>query len=193
MSTDQRSMGVRKIIVSEFLTLDGVMEAPEKWQFPFISPDMAEDIKIHILESDVLLLGRVTYDIFAASWPQQTHNEFGIADKLNRQPKVVVSSTLAKASWNPSTIIKAHPMDAIAQLKQQPGGSIAVTGSNRLVHALMKADLIDEFRLYIHPIILGSGVKLFTKGLDTTTLKLVECQRFASGVMVVTYQPAKNA
>jgi dihydrofolate reductase len=184
---------MRKLIVSEFLTLDGVMEAPEQWQFPFISDDMAEDIKVHILESDVLLLGRVTYDIFAASWPQQTNNEFGIADKLNSQPKFVVSSTLKKAEWKPSTLIKDNAMEAIVKLKQQPGGSIAVTGSATLVQSLMKADLIDEYRLFIHPIILGSGMKLFKDGMDSITLKLVESKTFASGVIVVTYQSVRKA
>src|SRR5260221_8829524 len=132
---------MRKIIVAEFLTLDGVMEAPETWQFPFLSDDISEYIKTGILALDAQLLGRVTYEIFASYWPLQTHNEFGIADKLNSAPKYVVSSTLQKADWNPSTIIKGNVLEAVKALKQQGSGNIGVTGSALLVQSLMEAGL----------------------------------------------------
>ena len=180
---------MRKIIVSEFMSLDGVIEAPETWHFPYISDDMQEDIKANILDSDAALYGRVTYDTFAEFWPKRTGNEFGIADKLNNQPKYVVSTTLQKAGWKNTTLIKKNVAEEITRLKQQPGGSIALTGSATLIRSLMKDGLIDEFRLYIHPIVVGHGIRLFTDGMDTTGLKLVSSRTFDSGVIVLTYQP----
>jgi dihydrofolate reductase len=182
---------VRKLIVSEFLTLDGVMEANEKWQFPYFSDDLAEFNKAQILALDTILLGRVTYEIFASSWPYRTNNEFGVADKLNRAPKFVVSSTLEKAEWNNSRLIKRNAAQEISNLKQQPGGDIGITGSATLVQSLMKDDLIDEYRLLIHPIVVGSGKRLFCDG-SSTTLKLVETKTFSSGVVLLSYQPDRK-
>jgi dihydrofolate reductase len=182
---------MRKLILSEFLSLDGVMEAPEKWQFPYQSPDAAEETKQQILASDVLLLGRVTYETFASFWPTQIKNEFGIADKLNNQPKFVVSSTLKKAEWNNSTIIKGNVIEEIAKLKQQPGGDIALTGSAALAQSLMRAGLIDEFQFQVYPLILGSGKRLFD-GIDTTTLKLVDTKTFSLGAVQLNYQLDKK-
>src|SRR5260221_1578625 len=144
---------MRKIIVAEFLTLDGVMEAPETWQFPFLSDDISEYIKTGILALDAQLLGRVTYETFAGYWPTQTHNEFGIADKLNSMPKFVVSTTLDKADWNNSMLIKKNVIEEITKLKQQPGGAIGITASATLGQALMRADLIDELQLQVHPLL----------------------------------------
>jgi dihydrofolate reductase len=181
---------MRKLIVSEFVTLDGVMEAPEKWQFPYYSDDLAEVIQAQILASDAMLLGRVTYEVFAAYWPSQTNNEFGISDKLNSEPKFVVSSTLQKAEWNNSTLIKEHVAEEISKLKQQPGGNIGITGSATLVQSLMQADLIDEYRLMVHPVVLGSGKRLFRDGRDTLQLKLLNTQTFSKGVVLLCYQKA---
>ena len=181
---------MRKLVVWEFLSLDSVIEAPEKWVFPYQSEDVAEAIKAQNLASDVLLLGRVTYETFASFWPTQTHNEFGFAEKLNSQPKVVVSSTLQKADWNNSTIIKDHVAESVTKLKQQPGGEIGITGSATLVQWLLEADLIDEFRLFVYPLVLGSGKRLFADGRKTT-LKLVKTQPFSSGVVLLQYQSAK--
>ncbi len=183
---------MRKVIVSEFLSLDGIMEASEQWQPPYVSDDVAEFIQAQILGLDAQLLGRVTYDMFAAYWPLQTHNEFGIADKLNTMPKFVVSSTLAKAEWNNSTILRGNVAEAVARLKQQPGGSIGIIGSATLVQSLMKEDLIDEYQLQVYPIVLGSGRRLFKDGMNTTALKLVESKTFSSGVVLLRYQPAKD-
>ena len=183
---------MRRLIVSEFLTLDGVMEAPETWQFPFFSDDFTEFNQTKIHESDISLLGRVTYDIFAGFWPTQTHNEFGIADKLNNMPKFVVSSTLKSADWNNSTLIKANPMQEIAKLKQQGDGIIAVTGSNTLVQALMQANLVDEYQLTIHPIILGSGKRLFREGINQIGLKLVDTKPFKRGIVALIYHPDRK-
>ncbi|MEJ2601098.1 MAG: dihydrofolate reductase family protein [Anaerolineales bacterium] len=183
---------MRQLIALEYLTLDGVMEAPEKWQFPYLSEDVTRIIQTQIQEADAILLGRVTYDIFAASWPNRTNNEFGVADKLNSAPKFVVSSTLDKVEWNNSTLIKGKVEEEIAMLKQQPGGNIAVIGSATLVQSLMEYDLIDEYRLMIHPIVLGSGKHLFEDGSALKSLKLVNSEVTTTGVVNLTYRPRRN-
>ncbi len=177
-----------KVIVYEYVTLDGVMEAPEKWQFPYLSDDVAQAIKAQILDAGAILLGRVTYDIFAASWPSRTNNEFGVADKLNSAPKFVVSSTLEKVEWNNSTLIREDVAEEITRLKQQPGGNIVIIGSATLVQSLMHHDLIDEYRLLVHPIVLGSGTRLFPDGVNMTALKLLEAKAFSSGTVLLRYQ-----
>lgn len=169
------------------------MEAPEQWHFPYLSDDMQQDTTAEILASGALLLGRATYEIFAAYWPTQTNNEFGIADKLNSVPKYVVSSTLNHAGWNNSTLIKTDVTAEITRLKQQSGGHIGITGSATLVQSLMQADLIDEYRLLVHPVVVGTGKRLFKDGADTTALKLVESKTYQSGVVVLTYQPERKA
>jgi dihydrofolate reductase len=182
---------MRKVIVAEFLTLDGVMEASEEWQPPYVSDDVAEEIRAEILGAEASLLGRTTYEIFAAYWPLQTHNEFGIADKLNSERKFVVSTTLERAQWNNSTLIKGNVVEEIRKLKQQPGGDIRIAGSATLVQSLMKAGLIDEYLLLVHPIVRGRGKRLFKDGMDTTALKLVETKSFSSGVVLLRYQPIR--
>src|SRR6266498_1497948 len=151
---------MRKVIVYEYVTLDGVMESPEKWQFPYFSDDFAEFNKAHILSFDASLLGRMTYEIFASYWPLQTNNEFGLADKINSVPKFVVSSTLENVEWNNSKLIRdsQHIIhEGISKLKQQADGNIGIIGSATLVQSLMRTDLIDEYRLLVHPIVVGSG------------------------------------
>jgi len=186
--TTQTMTDTRKLVVAEYITLDGVVEAPEQWQFPYLSEDVAETIQAQILDACDILLGRVTYDIFASSWPSRTHNEFGVADKLNSVPKWVVSSTLEKVDWNNSTLIKDHIVEVITKLKQQPGGNIVTIGSAGLVGALMQNDLIDEYSLLVHPIVLGKGKRLFPDGVNLS-LKLVETKAFSSGVVMLRYQP----
>jgi dihydrofolate reductase len=180
---------MRKVIVAEFLTLDGVMEASEEWQPPYVSEDVAEEIRAGIHASEALLLGRVTYEIFAAYWPSQTNDEFGIADKLNSERKFVVSSTLEKAEWNDSTLIRGNVAEEIRKLKQQPGEDIRIIGSATLVQSLMKEDLIDEYWLMVHPVVVGRGKRLLNDGMETTGLKLVEAKAFSSGVVLLRYQP----
>lgn len=183
---------MRKVIVSEFVTLDGIIEAPEKWQSPYLSDDVVETIQAQILAYGAMLLGRVTYEEFAAYWPSQTKNEFGIADKLNSMPKFVASSTLEKVDWNNSRLIKENVVEEISKLKQQSGGNIQMTGSATLVQALMQTDLIDEYRLMVYPVVLGSGKRLFRNGSEKKILRLVETKSFSSGVVVLTYQPIQQ-
>jgi dihydrofolate reductase len=182
---------VRKLIAYEYLTLDGIMESPETWQFPYFSDDFAEFNKAQILSFEASLLGRTTYETFASFWPNQTHNEFGLADKINNTPRFVFSTTLAKVEWQNSTLIKDNTAQVVAQLKQQTGGDIGISGSATLVQALMQANLIDEYRLALHPVVVGTGTRLFKDGQTSTALKLIDTQTFSSGIICLTYQPAQ--
>ncbi|MDX1992537.1 MAG: dihydrofolate reductase family protein [bacterium] len=184
---------MRKIVVSEFLSADGVMEAPETWQFPFQTEEMGAITERQIHDKDAFLLGRVTYEVFASYWPTQTHNEFGIADKLNSAPKYVVSTTLEKADWNNSTQIKSNVIEEIRKLKQQPGGTIGMTGSAKLVHTLLDAGLVDEIQMLVHPIVLGQGVRLFAEGGHRSSLKLTDSQILSNGVVYLAYQIESQA
>ncbi len=192
-------MNMRNIIVSEFVTLDGVMEDPggaERfarggWTIPYWSDELAKIKFAELFASDALLLGRVTYQGFASAWPSMTDEE-GFADRMNRLPKFVVSTTLDEVAWNNSRVIKGNIVEEIAQLKQQPGQDILVAGSATLVQTLMRQDLIDVYRLVVYPVILGSGKRLFQEG-STANLKLVETTMCGSGVMALTYQPERSA
>jgi dihydrofolate reductase len=166
----------------------------EQWFNPYHSDDRAEYIKEVILASDAILLGRATYEMLAPYWSALRNNEMGIADRLNSVPKYVVSSTLKKAEWNNSTIIKdaKRVVEEITQLKQQPGQDILITGSATLVQSLRQTDLIDEYRFLVHPIIMGSGKRFFKDGMDTTRLELVKTKTFSLGVILLCYQPAQN-
>jgi dihydrofolate reductase len=185
---------MRKLFVSEWVTLDGVFDAEtmEQWNSPYHSDERGEYIKEEILGSDALLIGRTTYELLAPYWSSLKNNEYGIADKLNSVPKYVVSSTLKKAEWNNSTIIKENVAGEIAKLKQQPGQDIRIAGSATLVQSLMEADLIDEYRFLVHPIIMGSGKPFFKDGMHMTRLKLVKTKTFSLGVILLCYQAPKN-
>jgi dihydrofolate reductase len=187
---------MRKLIATEYLTLDGVMEAPGSetslgerggWSFLFSSEEHRQFKWDELLASDALLLGRVTYEIFAASWPSRT-GEF--ADRMNSLPKYVVSTTLQKVEWSNSHLIKdaAHVVEEVVKLKQQPGHDILLTGSADLFHILMQHQLIDEYHFLVYPIMLGTGKRLFKEG-NSITLNLVKSQTLSSGVVVLIYQP----
>src|SRR5829696_6776681 len=177
-----------KIVVSEFVALDGVMEAPNEWQFPFWHDEMGQYKFEELFASDALLLGRVTYEGFAAAWPSMT-DEAGFADRMNSLPKYVASTTLDDAEWNAS-LIKENVAEEVARLKQQPGQDILIYGSADLVHTLMQHDLIDEYRLMVFPVVLGSGKRLFQEGSGTKVLRLVDTKTTSTGVALLTYEPA---
>ncbi len=155
--------------------------------FPFWNDDIAKFKLDEIFASDALLLGRVTYQGFAAAWPSRT-DEAGFADRMNSLPKYVVSTTLAKAEWNNSRLIKENVAAEVTRLKQQPGQEILVAGSDELVQTLMQNDLIDEYRLLVYPVVVGKGKRLFKEG-NNVTLKLTESKAFSSGVVLLRYQP----
>lgn len=200
-STDQTSESQRKVVVSEFVSLDGVMEDPGGgeeykhggWVFQFDRGPEGDEFKLEeVFASDALLLGRVTYEGFAAAWPGRT-DEQGFADKFNSMPKYVVSTTLEEPlEWNNSTPIRENVADEVSKLKQEPGGDILVNGSAQLVQTLMEHDLVDEYRLMTFPIILGSGKRLFGETSDTTALRLVDTKTVGSGVVILTYRPVRE-
>ena len=172
----------------EFLTVDGVMEAPEEWQFPYLSEDLAEFNKTRLLSLDALLLGKVTYEIFASSWPLRTKNEFGIADKFNRMPKFVISSALEKTEWNNSKLIKDNVVVELSKIKSQAGGDIGIVGSATLIQSLIPHGLIDEYQFLVHPIVLGKGKHIFEAD-NHINLMLTQTKQFSSGVVLLVYQP----
>jgi dihydrofolate reductase len=181
---------VRKVIASEFVALDGVIENPS-WTFRFTGKEQQKFKFDELSASDALLLGRVTYEGFAAAWPHMTEQYGEYADMMNGYPKYVVSTTLEEPlEWNNSTLIKGNVAEEVSRLKQQPGEEILIFGSGNLVNTLMRHDLIDEYRLMIFPIIVGSGQRLFADGIDEMVLELVDTETFGSGVVVLTYRAA---
>ena len=178
---------MRKVIVSEFVSLDGVMENPA-WTFQFGSQEQEQYKFDELFACDALLLGRVTYQGFADAWPKmQGTGSYG--ERMNSMPKYVASTTLTEMEWNAS-LIKGDLAEEVSRLKQQPGQDILVFGSGELVYTLHDHDLIDEYRLMVFPIVLGSGKRIFREGSKQKILKLVESKTFASGVVVLSYEPA---
>jgi dihydrofolate reductase len=185
----------RKIIVTEFITLDGVVEAPGGnetphphggWQFKYPSPEGGK-YKVDELSSvDALLLGRVTYDNFAAFWPSQTDAGFGVP--INRLPKYVVSRSLQKADWNNCHILRDVAKD-VAALKKSDGGNILVYGSATLVKALLHHDLVDELRLMLYPVVVGGGLRIFEDNRELKKFALKHSRAIDNGVLILEYQP----
>ena len=185
-----------RIVVTEFVSLDGVVEDPGGsenfryggWSFAFNRGDEGDKFKLdEALSSQALLLGRVTYEGFAAAWPSR-EGEF--ADKFNTMPKYVVSSTLEEPGWNNSTVLKGDVVEEVAKLRQEQDGDIVVHGSARLVETLVEHDLVDEFRLMVFPVVLGSGKRLFGETSDKKPLRLVDSKVVGDGVAILIYQPA---
>lgn len=185
-----------RVVVTEFVSLDGVFEDPGGaeefehggWTFEFDRGDDGNKFKLdEVMEADAQLLGRVTYEGFAEAWPSRD-GEF--ADKLNNDPKYVVSTTLKDPGWNNTTVIKDNVAEEVSKLKEQVDGVILVAGSGQLVQTLMENDLVDEYRLMVFPVVLGSGRRLFGETSDTKTLKLAETQQVGpDGVVILTYHP----
>ncbi len=169
------------------MSLDGVVEAPAEWAFSYSNDEMEEANASGMAASDALLLGRVTYEEFAAYWPHQPGG-VPMVDYINSVHKFVVSTTLEEVEWNNSALIKGNVAEEIATLKRQPGKNITILGSGTLVQSLLRNDLIDELRLMVFPIVVGSGKRLFEDGSDQKALKLVDSKTFSTGVVYLTYQ-----
>ena len=178
---------MRNLVVTEFVTLDGIMENPA-WSFKYWNDEIAAFKGEETDASDALLLGRVTYEGFAAAWPQSQDEG---ADFFNNVRKYVVSTTLDNAEWNNSVVIKDNIIDEISKLRQQDGGDITVHGSATLVQTLIEHDLVDRFRLLVYPVVLGTGKRLFMEG-TTATLRLVQAQTFSTGVVGLIYEPERK-
>jgi dihydrofolate reductase len=189
---------MREVVVSQFVTLDGVMEDPggsegfERggWAFQFERGPEGDQFKLdEVTASDALLLGRRTYEGFAAAWPSRT-GEF--ADKFNTMPKYVVSSTLESPEWSNSTVIPPGNLaEEVAKLKQEGDGDILVNGSAQLVDALARHGLVDEYRLMVFPVVLGAGKRLFADGADRTPLRVVDLRQTGE-VVILTLRPADD-
>jgi dihydrofolate reductase len=186
-----------RLVVTEFVTLDGVVEDPGGseglpfggWAFRFNRGPEGDKFKFdELMAADAQLFGRKTYEGFAAAWPSRT-DDAGFAERINTLPKYVVSRTLESADWQNSTILRGNVVDEVTRLKQQPGRDILVAGSIQLVHTLAQHQLVDEYRLMIFPIILGSGKRLFSDGLPSTALKIIESHQTAE-VVTLRLQPA---
>jgi dihydrofolate reductase len=192
-----------KLVVGTFLSLDGVMQAPGGpdedrdggfdlggWLVPYADEDMGNFMVDSITNTDALLLGRKTYEIFAAHWPNVTDENDPIAAALNTKPKYVASRTLDGVEWNNSTLLKGDVAEAVAELKGRPGGVLQVQGSSELAQTLIRHDLVDEYRLLVYPVVLGKGKRLFREGNPPSALRLVDTKTTSTGVAVHTYQSA---
>lgn len=178
-----------RLVVSEFVTLDGVMHEP-MWTLDYFSDDLGTFKNAELFAADALLLGRVTYEGFAAAWPSRT-DEDGYADTINAMRKYVVSETLQTADWNNSAIIRDHFVEQIKTIKSVPGNDLLVFGSGELLQLLMAHDLVDEYRLQVFPLVVGQGRRVFPDG-HTAKLKLLNNRTMDSGVVILTYEPDRT-
>ena len=184
--------GMRKLIVTENITVDGVIDAAEGW-FGLAGAegvdqsDQIEVLNAQMKAADTFLCGRVTFEQMRSFWPNQTDDETGVSDYLNRVAKFVVSSTLTDPDLENSTVLSGPVLEQVQALKDQPGGDIVVTGSIQLAQTLVRADLVDEYRLFVYPVVLGRGARLFESATDVPGLTLVAAQPFRSGVVLLTY------
>lgn len=186
---------MRKLIVSEFVSLDGVMEAPgpdgsgfayEGWTVPYVCDEFMKFKREELFAGGALLLGRITYDGFAAAWPKMNQDDFG--QRMNSLPKYVVSSTLQSADWQNSHVVSGDVATEVTKLKAQDGQDVLVFGSGQLLQTLIVENLVDEYRLLVYPVVLGTGKKLFRDGTHTE-LKLMEVQPFPTGTTLLRYEP----
>jgi dihydrofolate reductase len=184
---------MRKVVAAEFLSLDGVMESPDKWHFPYFNEEMGQAVGEGFAASDAMLMGRVNYEEWAAFWPEQDPQENPMANQMNAMQKYVVSTTLEEPlGWQNTTLISENVADEVAKLKEGEGGDIVISGSAALVRSLLHYGLLDELKLMIHPILVGSGKRLFGEAEEQRKLELVDSKTFSTGVLYLTYRPAQD-
>ena len=184
---------MRKVVAAEFLSLDGVMEAPDQWHFPYFDDEMGEAIGEGFAASDAMMMGRVNYEEWAAYWPKQDPEENPVAATMNGRQKYVVSTMLEEPlQWSNSTLIKENVAEEIEKLKNQPGKDIVISGSATLVRSLLRYGLLDELKLMVHPILVGGGKRLFDEETETKPLELVDSKTFSTGVLYLTYRPVSG-
>jgi dihydrofolate reductase len=184
---------MRDLIITENITLDGVIDASQGWFAPagedeVDQSDLIAALKAQSDAADALLVGRTTFEQLRGFWPHQTDDETGVAGYLNRVRKYVVSSTLEDPGWERSTVLRGPLHDEVRKLKEAPGADIVVTGSMSLVAELVAAELVDEYRLFVYPVVLGRGKRLFADATGMPKLRLVQAQPFRSGIVLLRYR-----
>ncbi|MGH7765160.1 MAG: dihydrofolate reductase family protein [Candidatus Dormibacteraceae bacterium] len=181
-----------RLVATEYLSLDGVFEEPGHWSFPYFTEEAAQFKLAELRASDALLLGRRTYEGFAAAWPKmEGTGEFG--EKMNTMPKYVISSTLAEVGWSGARLVKGDVVEAVSNLKKEPGHDLLLSGSGQLFNAMMQAGLIDVYRLMMHSIVLGNGRRLFPEGSPEKVLELTDTKTLGPGIVVMEFRPPKKA
>lgn len=184
---------MRKIVASLFISLDGVVEAPDQWHFPYFNDEMGEAVGAVLGANDTLLIGRKTYDSFAGAWPDREADggeDAEFAKVLGDMRKIVVSNQDLEFHWRNSEVLTGDIVEAVTALKNEPGGTIGISGSVSVVRQLLAAELLDELHLLVHPIVVGSGMQLFGPGEAPIPLKLLSAQTFRTGVLNLFYGPA---
>jgi len=185
---------MRKIVSGLFISLDGVIEAPHEWHFPYFNDEMGAAVTDQMQKSDTMLLGRVTYEEFAGYWPNQSEDEVEMAGYMNNTPKLVVSNSLTPAdiTWQNTTLITGNVAEQLAAIKEQPGKDISITGSATLVRSLIRDGLLDELQLLLHPVVVGRGKRLFIDDGMKAPLKLINERTHDNGVLHLTYAPDRR-
>ena len=185
---------MRKIAAGLFISLDGVVEAPDQWHFPYFSDEMGAAVDATLGSADTLLIGRKTYDSFAGAWPEREAaggEDAAFAKKLGDARKVVVSNQRLDFTWRNSEQLEGDFVEAVTALKNEPGGNIAMSGSVSVVRQLLDAGLLDELHLLVHPIAVRKGMRLFDEG-EPMPLRLVSSEAFRTGVLNLVYAPAES-
>lgn len=183
---------MRKITAGLFISLDGVVEAPDEWHFPYYNEEMGAAVDAQLGAADTLLFGRKTYEGFADAWPERETGEEGeayFAKKLGDARKIVVSDQQPELTWRNSELLKGDLVEGVTALKNEPGGDIAMSGSVSVVRQLLEAGLLDELHLLVHPIAVGKGMRLFDESGATLPLKLLRSETFETGVLYLLYGP----
>jgi dihydrofolate reductase len=190
--TKERRLAMRDFVAVEFVSVDGVVEAPEKWTTPYIDEEVGHAMQAGMGASDGMLLGRRTYEEFAAYWPDKTSEDDPYADYINATQKFVVSTTLRSVEWRNSTLITGDVAEKLTELKQQPGKGLTIIGSPTLMRSLLREGLLDRLNLLLFPLVVGSGKRLFDEGIGELPLSLVDSRAFKGGVVSLAYAPARS-
>jgi dihydrofolate reductase len=190
--TKERRLAMRDFVAVEFVSVDGVVEAPEKWTTPYIDEEVGQAMQAGMGASDGMLLGRRTYEEFAAYWPDKTSEDDPYADYINATQKFVVSTTLRSVEWRNSTLITGDVAEKLTELKQQPGKGLTIIGSPTLMRSLLREGLLDRLNLLLFPLVVGSGKRLFDEGIGELPLSLVDSRAFKGGVVSLAYAPARS-
>jgi dihydrofolate reductase len=183
---------MRDIVAVEFVSVDGVAEAPEKWTTPYFDDEVGQAMQAGMDASDAMLLGRRTYEDFEAYWPDKTAEEDPYADYINATQKFVVSRTLKSVQWRNSTLITGDVAEELATLKRQNGKNLTIVGSPTLMRSVLRDGLLDRLDVLVFPIVVGSGKRLFEEGIGELPLELVDSRTFKTGVVSLAYAPARS-